>query len=65
VDATDGALAIGAGWDKGLGEYDRAAIRFQVDYIWPVSSGLGDGWRYSVGFAYRFPFEHQDKPGKQ
>jgi hypothetical protein len=60
VNTTAGALAIGAGWDKGLGKSEYSAIRIQVDYLKPWSSDLGDGFRLSIGFAYRFPDSHDD-----
>jgi hypothetical protein len=54
---TAGSLAIGAGYDIELGGVDNWGVRAQVDFVLPVSSDLGNGWRYSVGVVYRFTLD--------
>jgi hypothetical protein len=59
-----GALAAGGGCDFAPGANRSWSIRIQVDYLLPVSSSLGHGWRYSAGLLYRFHGEgtpHQVK----
>ena len=58
---TDGAWAIGAGYDRVLGSEENWGARIQLDYIRPWSGdqgASGRSWRLSAGMVYRFPFEH-------
>lgn len=67
IGGTAGALAIGAGYDFAPGAKEKKetwGTRLQVDYIWPVSSDLRHGWRFSLGAIYRFHFDHQDAERK-
>jgi hypothetical protein len=48
------AVAIGAGYDLTPERMGPWGLRVQADYIQPISSDLGHGWRGSVGVIYRF-----------
>jgi hypothetical protein len=50
---TSGAVALGVGYDFPITEHDTWIPRVQVDYVWPVSSDLGHGFRFSAGLVYR------------
>ncbi len=50
-----GSLSFGGGYSLAPGTNHNWALRLQVDYIWPISTDLGHGWRYSAGLLFRFP----------
>jgi hypothetical protein len=59
---TSAAIALGGGFDFTPGEDETWGGRLQVDYVLPVSSDLGHGWRVSAGAVYRFHFHGEPSP---
>jgi hypothetical protein len=50
---TSGAVAVGVGFDFPVTKNDTWIPRLQIDYIKPVSSDIGGGFRVSAGLVYR------------
>jgi hypothetical protein len=55
--ATSGAVALGVGYDFPVTGEDVFIPRIQADYVLPVSSDVGKGWRISAGVVYRLKSE--------